>query len=336
LSPELKRSLGVGNSTGLGMAPFLINHPALINNWIQTRELALSRVRQLAESTDASAAGFLELVRRQQLINATWTTDHEPQANRVCELQGELTRLLDWLETNNILAGPQPWDTIYRFAEEELSLEAQECCVSLMLEPHGDLVDALTPAMSADEDSTFSIDGSTTLEHLRLLLQQRYEFARDHNYDDRNESARFWYVSEEKLEPRLGERYEEDGAELENPLATGRDALELWEKMDDLPSQTTVAEFLLLHPECRHSVRRAQIAEQYPYSEIRDNLIGSDMLPIDLLRCKLSFFGAVKFDPRSDRWVRITMYQHAPLPDELSTINCDDWIYPPLPNHTVG
>ena len=42
----------------------------------------------------------------------------------------------------------------------------------------------------------------------------------------------------------------------------------------------------------------------------------SDMLPIDILRCKLSFFGATRFDPRSDRWVRICMYQDAPFPHE--------------------
>ena len=31
LDPILKRELGVGNSTGLGMAPFLLNHPALLH-----------------------------------------------------------------------------------------------------------------------------------------------------------------------------------------------------------------------------------------------------------------------------------------------------------------
>ena len=59
-----------------------------------------------------------------------------------------------------------------------------------------------------------------------------------------------------------------------------------------------------------------------------DNTLDAQMLPIDLLRCKLSFFGATKFDPRSDRWVRITMYQHAPYPEELMTMDPDDCFYP--------
>ncbi|MGI9390234.1 MAG: hypothetical protein ACR2O1_09280, partial [Boseongicola sp.] len=90
----------------------------------------------------------------------------------------------------------------------------------------------------------------------------------------------------------------------------------------------SIADFLESHPEHRRIVRRAQLASKAPYSEIRDNLICAELMPIDMLRCKLSFFGATRFDPRSDRWVRITMYQNAPLPHELFTLPEDDWIYP--------
>ena len=83
---------------------------------------------------------------------------------------------------------------------------------------------------------------------------------------------------------------------------------------------TTVAEFVLAHPEHRHTMRRVQNLASHPYAEIRDNVIAADMLPIDLLRCKLSFFGATKFDPRSDRWVRICMYQDAPFPHEMLSV----------------
>jgi len=76
----------------------------------------------------------------------------------------------------------------------------------------------------------------------------------------------------------------------------------------------TVAEFLLRDPEHRFVVRRAQVAARYPYAEVRDNLIAAEMLPIDLMRCKLAFFGASRFDPRSDKWVRISLFQGAPYP----------------------
>jgi hypothetical protein len=46
-----------------------------------------------------------------------------------------------------------------------------------------------------------------------------------------------------------------------------------------------------------------------------------------MLRSKLAFFGATNFDPRSDRWLRITMYQGAPYPSELHDMPADDWLY---------
>ena len=72
-----------------------------------------------------------------------------------------------------------------------------------------------------------------------------------------------------------------------------------------------------------------QIVGRLPYAEIRDNLVDAQLVPVDLLRCKLSFFGATRFDPRSDRWVRITMYKDAPFPDEFERCEPDDWALPP-------
>ena len=76
---------------------------------------------------------------------------------------------------------------------------------------------------------------------------------------------------------------------------------------------TSLAKFLANNSELRHVVRRAFIIEKFPYSEIQDNTIGKKIMPIDMLRLKLSFFGALKFDPRSDKWLRICMFQGAPL-----------------------
>ena len=47
LDPEICRNLGIGNSTGLGMAPFIVNHPTLLNNWIYAREMALKKIREI-------------------------------------------------------------------------------------------------------------------------------------------------------------------------------------------------------------------------------------------------------------------------------------------------
>ena len=53
--------------------------------------------------------------------------------------------------------------------------------------------------------------------------------------------------------------------------------------------------------------------------------------PLDILRFKLANFGAAKFDPKSALWTRITMFQGAPLPEELDGDLTDDWWLPTLP-----
>jgi len=136
----------------------------------------------------------------------------------------------------------------------------------------------------------------------------------------------FWLISKNKEEPRVANRYEEHGAELEQPLAIARDIKQLYEKVLKAKQTETIADFLLNNDEVRHVVRRAFIAEKFPYSEIQDNTIAASLVPIDMLRLKLSFFGAVKFDPRSDKWLRINMYQGAPLPHEMKLSN-DTWVY---------
>jgi hypothetical protein len=59
-------------------------------------------------------------------------------------------------------------------------------------------------------------------------------------------------------------------------------------------------------------------APSHPFAEVQDNLIADTMLPIDLMRCKLAFFGASHFDPRSDKWVRISLFRGMPYPTELA------------------
>lgn len=329
IDPKLRRRFGVGNSTGLGMAPFLINHPTLIHSWINARETALARVRLLESANDRSVAVFSDLLARATLNADTWLTESEHQAGDVRKLRGDLRRLRDRLELDSI-AGRRPWDMLYRWAEENLSLEGQEQTVSLLIDAHGPLVDDIAETMCAGEDAHFRIDGAMTVAELKALLRRLYGWALAIPFEREDTRARLWYVSEEKLEPRLAERFEEDLAAWEQPLAPGRAAAGLFQALGAWDGSATVARFLLRRPEHRHIVRRAQIAAKHVYAEIRDNTISAEMLPIDLLRCKLSFFGATGFDPRSDRWVRINMYRGAPFPHELSETDPDDLFYPPL------
>ena len=137
---------------------------------------------------------------------------------------------------------------------------------------------------------------------------------------------KFWFISKNKEEPRFADRFQEKGGELEQPLAIARDIKELHKRTLSTSENLMIAEFLINNSDLRHVIRRAFIAEKFPYAEIQDNTISENVIPIDMLRLKLSFFGALKFDPRSDKWLRICMFQGAPLPNELKDYD-DQWVY---------
>ncbi len=325
LAPDLRRRVGVGNSTGLGMAPYLINHPALIHRWVLARETALARVRA-APVTDRALAGFRDVLARARHHVAGWRTDHANQQARIAGLGPDLDGLIAHLDMQPP-AGTDGWDLLWRWGADTLDLEAQEMLLSLMLEPHGDLVDDLADQMAVDEEQVFAIDGAQPVGALRRQIAALYDWALSCDWQAPEATARLWYVSEEKLEPRLAERASEPLGAYEQPLAPGRDIAALDKALAAWAEEQSIAGFLDDNPRHRHAVRRCQMAAKNDYAEIRDNTIAAKMLPIDLLRAKLSFFGATGFDPRSDRWVRITLFQGAPYPDEPADWAADDWMW---------
>lgn len=329
LDPGIASRLGIGNSTGLGMAPFIVNHPGLFNNWIAAREEAIRRVRAVTEATPDEIEMFAERLARSEVSAARWRSEHPIQVQKLDAFRRDL-ELLRGRVTEIGLTGAYPWDRLTLWADANLSEEGQEFLASLMLEPYGHLVDDLTDEMSDETKSAARINGAMPVAEVRGLIAQTFGWALDIDWDAQENCARVWYVSEEKLEPRLGERFEEPIAPYEQPLAPARDAALAYRALEGWDGQSPIAAFLLEHPEHRHTIRRAQIVRAAPYGEIRDNTISADVLPIDMLRAKLSFFGATHFDPRSDRWVRICMYAGAPYPEDLTPDTADDWVFPAL------
>ena len=327
LDLDLAERLGIGNSTGLGMAPFIINHAMLFNNWILAREEAISRVRSVVQANDEEIAVFLSVLQSSMVSISHWHTEHPLQLERLENLRADLAALLSHLETTD-LSTDYAWDQLINWATLAMTEEGQELLNSLLLEPYPALVDGLGSSMATDEQKTFVIDGMMSVGQACDLIEDTFGWALNLDFSEPTNCARVWYVSQEKLEPRLGERFEEPVSAYEQPLAPARDAVSAYQSLKMYGSDETIAGFLLRHPEHRHTIRRVQLSRLAPYSEIRDNTISSDLLPIDMLRAKLAFFGATHFDPRSDRWVRICMFGGAPYPEELGPDNADHWVYP--------
>ena len=318
LNRRLKRHLGIGNATGLGMAPFLVNHPVLLNNWMTARETALARVRVIQRLDPEQQARLVALSDRAARHLDDWNVPDPVHQARIDRLRR------DWADARRRFdfGAPRALDGVMRQVATG-SHDLQELTVAMILEPFGDLVDDLAGNMG---DRTGPLCGAIrTVEALRQQTEKTFAWALAPDYAAPEHCGQFWYVSEAKQEPRLGLRFEEPGAELESPLDIGRRIKALHAALDGVTG--TVSAFLDDAPEHALAVSRVQMATAYPYAEIRDNLIATSCLPIDMLRCKLSFFGASKFDPKSDRWTRITLCQGAPLADELDR-DADDWWLP--------
>jgi len=326
LDENIARNLGIGNSTGLGMAPFIINHPTLLHNWIYCREKALKEIRSIEEVNTEDFKFFKDCFVKSKSCIDTWLTDSQYQIDKINSLKTDISKFTQHLEKDCSVKIKYLWNKIYVWAEENLGGECIEYIVSMMMEPYDKIINPLINDMSSEEEKYFHIPGHRKVSELKIILENNYKSIIDIDFKEKNNTTNFWFISKNKEEPRVANRYEEHGSELEQPLAIARDTKQLYEKVLKAKQSDTVAEFLLNNDDVRHVVRRAFIVDQFPYSEIQDNTIGASLVPIDMLRLKLSFFGAVKFDPKSDKWLRINMYQGAPLPHEMKHSN-DTWVY---------
>ena len=324
LEHAYKRYLGIGNATGLGMAPFLVSHPTLIHKWFFARESALARVRSVSRAKPVEIERFGQVLTRVIRHLHEWNVEDPGQMSRIEVLRREAVELQDWVVDVD-METERPWDNLFERATRAFSLEGQELLVSLLMEPYPQLVDDLECRLSAGPEPL--VDPMMTVEELGRILSQSYHWVRVYDFDMPEVDRYVWYYSEEKLEPRRGERRPEIAMSQEMAVAVARDVRQLWAVLGNWPD-VSVADLLRARPDLRHAVNRVQIAAQHEYAELRDNLVGEDCRPVDILRAKLAYFGASKFDPKSDLWTRITMYQGAPLPEEIST--ADDWCFPAL------
>ena len=331
LNDKIKKYFGIGNSTGLGMAPFLVNHPSLLHSWIMAKEIILAKVLSIKNINSFQYKRFFELLIRAYKHINEWNVEDKIQFERIKVLRCETHSLIKNFEIKKI---PKEYPFKYIFDKtKDLSIEAQELIASILIEfTPKDLLEIEECLANPNEPKIIS---SMHISELCDIIDKNYDWVFKLNLRKKSSKQYFWYVSREKLEPRLGNRYEEKGSELEMPFNIPHLVIKLKKLLDKHPDRNVcIAEFLLKNPSQRFIVRRIQNTSKYPYSEIRNNLVDQNCRPIDMLRCKLSFFGASKFDPKSDRWTRITLFHGAPLASEFNkdNKNYDDWSFATIPN----
>ena len=330
ISDRIAKHIGVGNATGLGMAPFLVNHPGLIHKWILSRETAVSRVFSIKKLSVDDQNKIIDLIQQACKYTSQWEVNDIIQSKRITKLNLELENIYKNKNLPSLLSKNYPIKNMFEFFVNKISLETEEILQSIFIEPFAELIEDLEKEMGLREINSVPIEYNVS--QLIEIIKENYSWALKIDITHSNENHFFWYTSQAKLEPRLGIREIDDGHERQLPFDIPHQVQKAIKVLEKLPGDMTGSEAMITNPKIRNIIRRIVINKLYPYSEIQNNLVEKDIRPIDILRCKLSFFGASKYDPKSDLWTRITLFQGAPLPNQLHEKNSCEWLFPVLSN----
>ena len=167
LDLELARQLGIGNSTGLGMAPFIINHPALLHQWIYVREEALKQIREIKNVSNNDIEMFKKFLELSKRNIENWNTESKYQNIKITQLKEDIKKFEENYLCNITFDEEYFWDEIYKWVEKNLTHEGVEYIVSLMMEPYDNIVNLLVPQMSSNEDQYFHIPTNRSTDQLK-------------------------------------------------------------------------------------------------------------------------------------------------------------------------
>ena len=321
LDRKIKQHLGIGNSTGLGMAPFIIKHPKLINKWMKQYTKTLEEISQI-ELDNIVFEKYKNLLNKALNYLEEVNTSDEFQINKNKLTTEDLKKYISYINDLD-LSQKFKWLDILDYCDSNFNNDTKEIARVQLIELYPQISEELAEDM-ADEE-IMDIDGNQSIGDLKKIINDKYSWIKNIDFNNKDSNYLFWYVSAAKLEPRLGERYNEQGSELEQNLGIAKMVNDLFKQIENVDENQLICEFLLMHPEYRGIVKRIQSLKNYPFSEVQDNVLDKKTMPIDMLRFKLSFFGANRYDPKSDRWLRVSFFSGAPYLSDLNNKNVDEW-----------
>ncbi|WP_346890997.1 hypothetical protein [uncultured Roseibium sp.] len=335
LAPELRRYLGVGNGSALGLIFFIHRHPRLLNSWLKGRETVIAQALGLTlGAEDPGVETLMSLVERAVTFRREDRAHYETFASsqKVAEeLEIILADLKAFRASGEIegVVPDYPFDVLARKYEGCFEPETYETFLSLLIELLPEAADALaTEAGGADE---LAVNPCETVQDLKDLLKAEYQWAFDLDMTGPGAREFVWYKSETAEEPRRGARSEvPEARDLGLDVPGGIQALSA-----DLEAEApdmTMARFLLKYPAHRLMVARAQSLKGQHFHTPHANINADDFVPIDLVRLmNVAFHGIDKTRDYLNRNLRGVLYHGAPTPDDIRAGRGETWFYPAEP-----
>ncbi len=144
------------------------------------------------------------------------------------ELLKDTKIFLNFIENEFDFKTDYPFNKLYLWLEKKACEECIELIVSIMFEPFDRIILPLIKKMNSDEDEYFNIPTNRSVKELKKIIENRYLNILDIDFEKKENRRKFWFISKNKEEPRLGSRFEVNGSELEQPLAIARDIKKLY------------------------------------------------------------------------------------------------------------
>ncbi|MEV0081533.1 hypothetical protein [Saccharopolyspora sp. NPDC050642] len=336
LSAGWRRFLGLGNATGLGMVPYIVNHPRVLDAWCAMRELPLAHaLGQATDPQDGRVARLAELLAGAQRYFAerdTLVTTPYAPGPELAEHLGRVAELLaEYRARGTVGATPTSfaWQALHD-AAERIDVEACGVFDSLVVELYDELDEDVEQLLRCDE--SLALQPEQDCGELLDSIDSAYAWVDAFDFGEPEQSHYFWFVSADSEEPRRGRRGHDPGEQVEQPVDIARAVARLRDDLRNADPASSVAEFLLARPWHRGTACRVQALAATPWAEVRTNLLARDFLPLHLQRFQLAVYGMDNYSPQSTDWLRVTLFSGAPrAADVAAGIAADDWMFTAKP-----
>lgn len=339
LDGDWRRYFGLGNATGLGMVPYVVNHPEVLDAWIRLRELPLTAVvSRIADPASPDVARVCRLFERAGRYLAeqgdTQPTPYSSGAELASRLRplGEL--LAEYAERGTMGGAiePHPWWHLHD-AAAAAGPEVRGVVASVLTELTDDLDDAVESGLRCREERV--VHPRMRCGELRKVIEARYAWLAEFDFSDAAQTERFWYSSANNEEPRRAYAGVDPGEPMQHAVDVARAVHALGSDLERVDAATSVGEFLLANPWHRAAVVRVQSVSDLEYAELHANLLAGDFLPLHVQRLQLAVYGMDNFNPQSTDWLRVTLFSGAPRIADLTDGTADDdWCFTPRPAAT--
>lgn len=331
LDPAWRRYFGLGNATGLGMVPYVVNHPQVLDAWVALRELPLAHaLGQENSPTSALVARTIALLARAVRYFAERDTlpsaPYLPGPDLAEQLTSVLELAQEYQRTGCVRGrGVTRFGRALHEAAADVGVQLRHVVDTVLVESHKELDDAVELLLRRDEDPDPTL--AQTTGTLLDRLDEDYAWVGQLQLDREDSRHYFWYSSQNNQEPRRGVRGVDDGVQVEQPLGVALAVRELQSDLSRRSRSETLAEFLLAHPWHRGAVERTQGLAGVLYGEAHVNPLAANFLPLDLQRYQLAVYGMENFSPMSTDWLRVTLFGGAPRADQVEDGLDDDWLF---------